>query len=127
MIRLLLDQGLPRSSAALLRSQGLDTLHVGECGLASATDAEILAWARQENRTIVTLDADFHTLLALSGASHPSVVRIRIEGLKGPEMAQLTKNIVMRAQAHLMGGAMVVVKEDGNLRIKRLPILRLID
>jgi predicted nuclease of predicted toxin-antitoxin system len=46
-------------------------------------DADILAYGRQELRVVVTLDADFHTLLALSGARSPSVVRIRIEGLRG--------------------------------------------
>ena len=70
-MKLLLDQGLPRSAAMLLREGGIDTLHVGEIGLAAATDNEILQRGRQEERVVVTLDADFHALLAFSKAASP--------------------------------------------------------
>jgi predicted nuclease of predicted toxin-antitoxin system len=41
-MKVLLDQGLPRSAAKLLRDAGIDAVHAGECGLATSTDAEIL-------------------------------------------------------------------------------------
>ena len=81
-MKLLLDQGLPRLAASILTNAGINTLHVGEIGMATAEDWEILARAHQEQRIVVTLDADFHTLLALSGAKSPSVIRLRIEGLR---------------------------------------------
>jgi predicted nuclease of predicted toxin-antitoxin system len=77
-MKLLLDQGLPRSAALLLCEAGIDTIHVGNIGYAAAADADILEKGRQENRVIVTLDADFHALLALTEATSPSVIRIRI-------------------------------------------------
>ena len=45
-MKLLLDQGLPRSAAGLLRQEGLDAVHTGECGLSVASDYEILAAGR---------------------------------------------------------------------------------
>ncbi len=81
-MKLLLDQGLPRSTAHLLSVAGVDTAHVGEIGMSTAEDSAILAQGQAENRVVVTLDADFHTLLALSGAVSPSVIRLRLEGLK---------------------------------------------
>jgi predicted nuclease of predicted toxin-antitoxin system len=75
-MKLLLDQGLPRSAAALLCQAGIDTVHVGDLGQSSADDSVILESGRDSNRVVVTLDADFHTLLALSGAATPSVIRI---------------------------------------------------
>lgn len=41
-MKLLLDQGLPRSAASLLSQRGVDTIHVGEIGMAAAADTEIL-------------------------------------------------------------------------------------
>ena len=93
-MKLLLDQGLPRSAAALLREQGIDAVHTGEIGLATATDARILDQAQNENRVVVTLDADFHALLALTGASSPSVIRIRIEGLRASALAELLRELL---------------------------------
>jgi predicted nuclease of predicted toxin-antitoxin system len=62
-MNLLLDQGLPRSAAPLLRRQGVDAIHVGDIGMATAADAAILALGRQERRVVVMLDADFHALM----------------------------------------------------------------
>lgn len=86
-MRFLLDQGLPRSAAHLLRDHNVEAIHVGDLGLASASDAKILEFGLLEHLVVVTLDADFHALLALSGASKPSVIRIRIEGLRADAYA----------------------------------------
>jgi predicted nuclease of predicted toxin-antitoxin system len=37
-MKLLLDQSLPRSAAALLRQAGIDAVHTAEIGLATAED-----------------------------------------------------------------------------------------
>lgn len=118
---LLLDQGLPRSAAGLLRQAGIDAIHVGEIGMAAAKDSDILEHARQEGRAVVTLDADFHALLALSSAVAPSVIRIRIEGLKAVECASLIQTIISQCLSDLEQGSVVTV-QDQRIRIRRLPI-----
>ncbi|HET8891050.1 MAG TPA: DUF5615 family PIN-like protein [Candidatus Angelobacter sp.] len=72
-MRLLLDQGLPRSTVLHLHDKGIEAIHVGDKGLATAKDSKILDFGRQEGLVVVTLDADFHALLALAGLSGPSV------------------------------------------------------
>lgn len=121
-MKLLLDQGLPRSAARLLRDEGIDAIHVGEIGMAEAEDSDILTRGRSERRIIVTLDADFHALLALSGATLPSVIRIRIEGLKGDRLAGLLKQVVGKWDEELELGAMLTI-EPARVRIRRLPII----
>lgn len=121
MKKLLLDQGLPRSAGVILSQRGWDAVHVGDIGMAEATDVEILGYAKQETRVVITLDADFHALLAVKAASAPSVVRIRIERLKGLALADLLEKIWSMAQEDLSRGAMVTVTER-SLRIKHLPV-----
>ena len=120
-MKLLLDQGLPRSAAALLRGEGIDTIHVGDIGMATALDADILALGRQEQRVIVTLDADFHALLAFSGALVPSVIRIRIEGLRCEGLAGLLRKVMNEFDEELELGGVVTVQET-RMRVRRLPL-----
>jgi predicted nuclease of predicted toxin-antitoxin system len=91
--RLLLDQGLPRSAAALLAHEGYDVVPVSDIGMSRADDVDILERARAEGRVCVTLDADFHSLMAISGANDPSVIRIRKEGLDAAALAGLLQAI----------------------------------
>jgi predicted nuclease of predicted toxin-antitoxin system len=121
MIRILLDQGLPRSAADRLRKAGADAVHAGECGLATALDQELIRVAREQERVIVTLDADFHALLALSGTAGPSVVRLRIEGLRAEALANLVLGVLESCESDLRQGSLVTVTEN-QIRIHHLPI-----
>jgi predicted nuclease of predicted toxin-antitoxin system len=91
--------------------------------LAAADDGTILEYAREHGRIVVTLDADFHAQLALSAAARPSVVRIRIEGLRAEALARLLLHILEQCGEDLKRGAVVSVTE-GGIRLRRLPVLR---
>ena len=120
---ILLDQGLPRTAAKILKEKGWDVLHTGDIGLSRASDNEILEYARAEKRVIVTLDAYFHAILAVANESEPSVVRIRQEGLKGPALADLIENIWPSIIEQLKSGAIVSVTEK-SIRIRTIPLLK---
>jgi len=121
-MKLLLDQGLPRSAAPMLSQRGVDTIHVGEIGMAAATDAEILVRGRVEQRIVVTLDADFHVLLALSAATSPSVIRIRLEGLKADGLVAVLERVLKAWGEELELGAVVTV-DHRRSRMRRLPLI----
>lgn len=121
MNRILLDQGLPRSAAAVLGEAGWDVVHVSDLGMSRSSDRSILDVARVHRRTVVTLDADFHALLAVANESGPSVIRIRQEGLKGREIAALLLAIWPRIETQIQRGAMVTVTEK-TIRVRKLPL-----
>lgn len=121
-MKLLLDQGLPRSAATLLRDAGIDTIHVGEIGMSAAEDIEIIQKSKEEGRVVATLDADFHTLLVLDEATSPSVIRIRIERLRAQPLTDLLLTVISECEADLNQGSAVTV-EPNRIRIRRLPLL----
>jgi predicted nuclease of predicted toxin-antitoxin system len=119
-MKLLLDQGLPRSAATLLRDKGIDTIHVSEVGMSKAEDAKIIKWAQQEGSVVATLDADFHVLLALDAATSPSV--IRVDKLQAQALTDLLLMVIDECANELEQGAAVTV-EPSRIRIRRLPLL----
>jgi predicted nuclease of predicted toxin-antitoxin system len=86
----------------------------------NAADDEILAWSAT-GAIVVTLDADFHAILAVSGASGPSVIRLRIQGLRAPELTALIEKVVAEFQKDLQGGCLITVKAH-KTTCHRLPI-----
>lgn len=121
MIRLLLDQGLPRTTGKLLSTAAWDVIHVGDIGLGRATDQQILDYAKSDNRVCVTLDADFHALLAIADASGPSVIRLRKEGLHASALAGLLMTVWPHIETHVIDGAMITITEK-SIRVRGLPI-----
>jgi predicted nuclease of predicted toxin-antitoxin system len=121
-MKLLLDQGLPLSAAKLLCDAGIDTTHVGEIGMSEAEDTDIIQKAREQGRIVATLDADFHTLLAMDVAIDPSFIRIRIERLRAQALTDLLLRVIAECEEDLEQGSAITV-EPGRIRIRRLPLV----
>jgi predicted nuclease of predicted toxin-antitoxin system len=120
-MKLLLDQNLSAAAAETLRATGMDVFHTREVGLATADDRDILIWCREQARILITLDADCHALLALSGATSPSVIRIRLEGLRDQALADLIRRIIDVTSDDLSHGSAVTVSAT-SIRVHRLPL-----
>ena len=89
--------------------------------MSKAEDGEILALASKQSATVVTLDADFHALLAVSSAGGPSVIRIRIQGLDADAVCEFVQKVSDRFSDDLASGALVTVKAR-KTTCHRLPI-----
>jgi predicted nuclease of predicted toxin-antitoxin system len=120
-MRLFLDQGVPRDAAARLRDLGYECMHAGEIGMGKSADDEILAWSLGKNAIVVTLDADFHTMLAVSRANGPSVIRLRMQGLGAWQVVELVQSVFAGFGDDLKRGSLVTVKAH-KVTCHRLPI-----
>lgn len=83
-MRFLLDEGSSPRVADVLSGAGHDVRHVRDLGLAGGSGADVLQAAADDDRVLLTLDTDFGTLLAHSGAGLPSVVLFRGDVTRRP-------------------------------------------
>ena len=110
-MKFLLDQGMPADAAPIFRSLGYECRHVSEFAMQKAADEEILSFARKHEWVVVTLDADFHALVAVRGLTAPSVVRLRCEGCRAESAVGILKPVVERYQGELARGALISIKQ----------------
>jgi predicted nuclease of predicted toxin-antitoxin system len=122
-MKLLLDQGLPPLTAELLREQGIDAVHVSEIGLSRAEDFRIIEVAQTNDRIIITLDADYHASIALTSATSPSVIWIRVVNLRALEYMEIIIPILNEYKEMLINGVLITIRSDRTIRTRLLPIL----
>ena len=80
-----------------------------------------MAWARRNNHAVFTHDLDFGAMLAISGATGPSVLQIRSQDVLPEHLADVVATALRRHEADLAAGALVVV-DDNRARVRVLPI-----
>ena len=121
-LRFLVDMNLSPRIVIDLSQQDWDILRVSQVLPMDTEDSEILEFARQENRVIITQDLDFSSLLALGGYEKPSLITFR---LSVPEPETITRKLLELLpyiEDRLAEGCAVTI-DDRKVRVRRLPIL----
>lgn len=122
-MRFLVDENLSRQLPDLLRAYGHEAEHLGEMGLESASDPDILDRARDDNRVVISADTDFGTLLAESHAQLPSVILIRrTANRRAFHLASLIEAHLPDLTEDLERGCVVVFDAE-RVRVRRLPLI----
>ena len=119
-MRLLIDNNLPPGLVAALSDW--DVVHAQQLGLQAAPDQVLFDLAAQEERIVVSQDADFGTLLAQLGTQAPSVVLIRRPDLPTTGLlAPVLRIELLRFQEALDLGALLIL-EMKRIRLRPLPL-----
>jgi predicted nuclease of predicted toxin-antitoxin system len=117
-VKLFLDENLSPQHAFELRSNGYDACAAVEVGLSGATDEQILRFAVENGRVLVTLDADFANVIRFPPERTSGVVRLKIH----PPTEQRIRQAIRRALSLLantdLAGCLAVVDED-KVRVRR--------
>lgn len=121
-MRIVVDNALSPRIALALREAGHDAIHVRDLGMSALPDADIFAWAAENDRHVLTKDADFASLAVALGATIPSVIRLRILPSTVEEDAAFTLMALQRFEDDIVQECIVSVLRD-RMRVRRLPIL----
>jgi predicted nuclease of predicted toxin-antitoxin system len=114
---------VPRELGRQLIAEGHDCRHVGDIGMAQASDFAITEEARANGEVILTHDLDYGCLLAFSGEPAPSAIIFRLRDTHPNNLFARLMGTWHEIEKPLLEGA-IVVMEDAALRIRRLPIMR---
>ncbi len=121
-MQLVADVHISPRTVAFLRGLGHDVVRVGPDYLSSsAADAEIVAAATADGRTIITQDIDFSAIVALSGSTRPSIVLLRLVTAKVEIVNDVLERALPMIESELAAGSIVTVEEH-QVRVRRLPI-----
>ena len=120
-MKLLLDMNLSPEWVRTLESGGWEAIHWHSTGNPSATDNEVMAWARKNGYVVFTHDLDFGMLLAATQASGPSVIQIRTQDVMPTIMKDRIFEVLGHYKDQLERGALITVDESKS-RIRILPL-----
>lgn len=120
-MRFLVDMPLPPAIAAWLVDRGFDAVHAADLGLYRAPDSDIVARAKQESRTIITVDLDYPRLLAMARSLEPSLILFRNGDWTEAEVRNRLDAVLSSLSADDIAHSIVVVDRD-RVRRRRLPI-----
>jgi predicted nuclease of predicted toxin-antitoxin system len=122
-VKILLDMNLSPSWIACLESGGHSAVHWSSIGSPSASDADIMAWARENRCIVFTNDLDYRALLFATAAAAPSVIQIRTEDIR-PASAERAVLFALEAAAEDLSAGALVTIDPRRLRISKLPLRR---
>jgi len=120
-VNLVVDMNLSPDWVPVLARAGHDATHWSEIGAPSATDREILTWARENAQVVFTHDLDFGAILAATAADAPSVIQIRTQDPTPQHCRNVVLDTLKRHSAALARGALISVDENRS-RVRLLPL-----
>ncbi|MEO5715241.1 MAG: DUF5615 family PIN-like protein [Luteolibacter sp.] len=121
-MKLKLDENLGARGRELLAAAGHDVCTVPEQDLCSATDEQVAARCRSDERGIITLDLDFANPFRFPPSQHHGIAVIRAP-------ARMSEEVLNRLLATLIGalktqpfmGSLWIV-EEGRVRVFEPPV-----
>ena len=122
MIKFLIDNALsPQISVGLVQA-GYGAIHVRDLNMGTAPDIDIFNIAIAQQRTIISADTDFGTLLALRSERFPSIILFR-RGISHIPQTQLSILLINLPNiAELLEQGSIIIFDKNRIRTKILPI-----
>lgn len=100
---------------------GYEATHWTSVGSPSASDRELLDYARSNGYLVFTNDLDFGAILAASAARTPSVIQLRATDLTPAGVGTIVQTALTQYEEWLDEGALITI-EAARFRVRLLPL-----
>ena len=120
-MKLLLDMNIPLRYKTLLANKGIESLRWSDVGSPSATDVEIMTYARENNLIVLTYDLDFSAMLAATHELKPSIAQIRASVNFAEKAVDLIAVALLKNVEELEKGAILSIDLQKS-RLRLLPL-----
>lgn len=118
MPKFLLDENVPPAVGVFLRSLDFDVVCAKDSGMLGASDNQIMDFARQERRTLITFDKHFADLVLYPPGTHWGVIRIRMHPPLLSNVVRALDQFLKQFDMSTIQGTLIVLETDG-FRIRR--------
>lgn len=115
------DMGVSPRVETMIRELGFMVQHARDVVLSTADDGEIIDLARAKSLVVVTTDTDLSTIVALQGATMPSVITLRLENPSAAEQCAALAPMLTSVGLDGLASALFTV-ERGRYRRRTLPV-----
>ena len=120
-MKILIDMNLPPRWVKVFAAESWEALHWSAVGAPTASDREIMAWARDNDYIVFTHDLDFSALLATTQGAGPSVIQVRTQNILPEAIGDLVIDSLKRFRSELEKGAIITI-DPSRARVRILPL-----
>jgi predicted nuclease of predicted toxin-antitoxin system len=114
----LADENIQPAVIAFLREQGLDVFSFPEQGKFGLSDADILRFAVEENRIVLTHDSDFGGLVILNEQSFVGIVYLRPGQIQAEFTIETIRTLFEQVKDVQIPFIIVAERSRENVRIR---------
>lgn len=120
-MKILLDMNISPAWIPVLETEGYEVKHWSNIGSISASDREIMQWARNNKYVVFTHDLDYGSLLFSTQAVSPSVIQLRSEDIRPRSAGEIVLHALRNANKKIEQGALLTIDMRKN-RVRLLPL-----
>ncbi len=120
-MRIIADVHIRPATVQHLNSLGHDVIRSSEILPEEAPDQEIIERAVATGRVILTEDLDFTDIIAISGATQPSLITLRLTDASADYVNRILEYVLPGLEQLVTTGIIATV-EDERVRIRELPV-----
>ena len=121
MLKFVIDEDMPRSTAKLLIANGFDALDVRDCGLRGKDDTAVFEFAQKNEAILLTGDLGFGNLLHFPVGTHSGIFIAHFPNeISSSELNNQILTAFRSLKENDFRGNLLIL-EPGKLRIRRGP------